>query len=154
MIRSVIGTGLYWAMPGLLALGPGTLIRRTAGAIVALIDLVLILPDVAQGLPTSWQAHITKYLPSVAGHRPHQNRGGRPPAVRMGGLRAVLRLCRRHAHRRRHHAEPARCLTPTLGLWTGRHTREDQCAGSVPAAAEWVALYAAGAIPRHIVRSE
>jgi len=67
VIRPVIGTGLYLAVPGLPALGLGTLIRRTAGAIAALTGLVLILPVLVQGPPASWQAHITKYLPSVAG---------------------------------------------------------------------------------------
>jgi ABC-2 type transport system permease protein len=67
VIRSVIGAGLYLAVLGLLALGLGTLIRRTAGAIAALVGLVLILPVLAQGLPAPWQAHITRYLPSVAG---------------------------------------------------------------------------------------
>jgi ABC-2 type transport system permease protein len=66
-LRSVIGAGLYLAILGLLALGLGTLIRRTAGAIAAVIGLVIILPVVVQGLPSSWQAAITKYLPSVAG---------------------------------------------------------------------------------------
>jgi ABC-2 type transport system permease protein len=67
VIRSVIGAGLYLAVLGLLALGLGTLIRRTAGAIAALTGLVLILPVLVQGLPAPWQAHITKYLPSAAG---------------------------------------------------------------------------------------
>lgn len=66
-LRSVIGAGLYLAVLGLLALGLGTLIRRTAGAIAAVIGLVIILPVLIQGLPSSWQAAITRYLPSVAG---------------------------------------------------------------------------------------
>jgi ABC-2 type transport system permease protein len=66
-IRSVIGAGLYLAVLGLLALGLGTMIRRTAGAIAALTGLVLVLPVLVQGLPARWQAHITKYLPSAAG---------------------------------------------------------------------------------------
>jgi ABC-2 type transport system permease protein len=66
-IRSVIGAGLYLAVLGLLALGLGTLIRRTAGAIAALAGLVLILPVLVQGLPAPWQAQITRYLPSAGG---------------------------------------------------------------------------------------
>jgi ABC-2 type transport system permease protein len=66
VIRSAIGTGLYLAVLGLLALG-WHLIRCTAGAIAALTGLVLILPVLVQGLSASWQAHITTYLPSVAG---------------------------------------------------------------------------------------
>jgi hypothetical protein len=65
-LRSVIGAGLYLAVLGLLALGLGTLIRRTAGAIAAVADLIIILPVLVQGLPSSWSAAITRYLPSVA----------------------------------------------------------------------------------------
>jgi ABC-type transport system involved in multi-copper enzyme maturation permease subunit len=66
-LRSVLGAGLYLAILGLLALGLGTMIRRTAGAIAAVIGLVLILPVLVQGLPSSWQNTITRYLPSTAG---------------------------------------------------------------------------------------
>ncbi len=66
-LRSVIGTGLYLAALGLLALGIGTLIRRTAGAIAAVIGLIIILPVFFQGLPQAWQDAITKFLPSAAG---------------------------------------------------------------------------------------
>ena len=65
--RSVLGAGLYLAVLGLLALGLGIMIRRTAGAIAAVVGLVLILPVLVQGLPASWQAAITRYLPSTAG---------------------------------------------------------------------------------------
>lgn len=67
VMRSVIGAGLYLAVLGLLALGLGTLIRRTAGAIAAVIGLILVLPVLVQGLPAGWQDAITKYLPSEAG---------------------------------------------------------------------------------------
>lgn len=66
-LRSVIGAGLYLAVLGLFALGLGTLIRRTAGAVAAVIGLVIILPVLVQGLPSSWQDATTRYLPSVAG---------------------------------------------------------------------------------------
>jgi ABC-2 type transport system permease protein len=55
-IRSVLGAGLYLAVLGLLALGLGALSRRTAGAIAAVVGLVLILPVLVQGLPASWRA--------------------------------------------------------------------------------------------------
>jgi ABC-2 type transport system permease protein len=66
-LRSVIGAGLYLAVLGLLALGLGTLIRRTAGGIAAIVGLVIILPVLVQGLPSAWQAAISRYLPSAAG---------------------------------------------------------------------------------------
>jgi ABC-type transport system involved in multi-copper enzyme maturation permease subunit len=67
VIRSVTGAGLYLAVLGLLALGLGTLIRRTAGAVAAVVGLVVVLPVLVQGLPPAWQAAITRYLPSAAG---------------------------------------------------------------------------------------
>lgn len=66
-LRSVAGAGLYLAVLGLLALGLGTLIRRTAGAVAAVVGLVVVLPVLVQGLPPAWQAAITRYLPSAAG---------------------------------------------------------------------------------------
>ena len=63
----MLGAGPYLAILGLFALGLGTLIRRTAGAIAAVVGLVIIRPVLVQGLPASWQAAITRYLPSVAG---------------------------------------------------------------------------------------
>lgn len=66
-LRSVLGAGLYLAVLGLLALGTGSLIRRTAGSAAAVVGLVVILPVLVQGLPSSWQAALTRYLPSVAG---------------------------------------------------------------------------------------
>jgi ABC-2 type transport system permease protein len=65
-LRSVIGAGLYLALLGLFALGLGSLIRRTAGAITAVIGLIIILPVLIQGLPHSWQNAVARYLPSAA----------------------------------------------------------------------------------------
>jgi len=67
VLRAVVGTGLYLTVIGLLSLGLGTMLRRTAGAIAALVALVLILPGVVAALPSSWQNDIDPYLPSVAG---------------------------------------------------------------------------------------
>lgn len=66
-LRSVVGAALYLAVIGLLALGLGALIRRTAGAVTILIALVIFLPVSAGALPGAWQNDITPYLPSVAG---------------------------------------------------------------------------------------
>lgn len=66
-LRSVLGAGLYLAVLGLLALGLGTLIRRTAGAIAATVGLIIILPVLIQGLPATWQTATARYLPSAAG---------------------------------------------------------------------------------------
>lgn len=66
-LRSVIGTGLYLAVVGLLALGLGALIRRTAGAIAVFVGLLLVVPVFFQALPAASQSAITKFLPSDAG---------------------------------------------------------------------------------------
>ena len=64
-LRTVVGTGLYLAILGLLALGLGTLIRRTAGAITAIVGILFVLPVLASFLPASMNA-VEKYLPSNA----------------------------------------------------------------------------------------
>jgi hypothetical protein len=52
---------------GLLALGLGTLIRRTAGAVATLIGVLIFLPAAVGALPAAWRDHFNPYLPSVAG---------------------------------------------------------------------------------------
>ncbi|MEA2589607.1 MAG: type transport system permease protein [Actinomycetota bacterium] len=66
-LRAVVGAGLYLAVLGLLALGLGTLIRRTAGAIAAVFGLIFVLPGIVAALPSSWNTAISPYLPSNAG---------------------------------------------------------------------------------------
>jgi ABC-2 type transport system permease protein len=65
--RAVAGAGLYLTVLGLFALSIGTLIRHTAGAISAVIGIVLVLPILSGLLPGSWGAHINAYLPEQAG---------------------------------------------------------------------------------------
>jgi ABC-type transport system involved in multi-copper enzyme maturation permease subunit len=66
VLRMVVGSGLYLAVLGLLSLGLGTIIRKTAGAIAAVFGLVLVLPPIAGLLPSSMNA-VQKFLPSNAG---------------------------------------------------------------------------------------
>jgi ABC-2 type transport system permease protein len=66
-LRAVLGAGLYLAVLGLLALGLGTLIRHSAGAIAAVFGLIFVLPGIVAALPSSWNHAISKYLPSNAG---------------------------------------------------------------------------------------
>jgi ABC-2 type transport system permease protein len=65
-LRTVVGTGLYLAVLGLLALGLGTLIRKTAGAITAMFGIIFVLPVLAQLLPSSMDG-FQKFLPTNAG---------------------------------------------------------------------------------------
>jgi ABC-2 type transport system permease protein len=66
-LRAVIGTSLYLSVLALLAIGLGFLIRNTAGAIASLFGLLLVLPIVAEALPSHWANDVIKYLPMPAG---------------------------------------------------------------------------------------
>ena len=65
--RAVVGSGLYLTVLGLFALAIGGLIRHTAGAITAVIGMVLVIFPLAGLLPDSWGAHVHADLPTVAG---------------------------------------------------------------------------------------
>ena len=67
VLRAVVGAGLYLTVVGLLALGLGTLLRSTAGAIAAVVGLLLVLPGLVRALPSDWANAIDKYLPGEAG---------------------------------------------------------------------------------------
>ena len=67
VLRAVIGGGLYLAVLGLLALGLATMIRHTAGAISAFVGILVILPLIAEALPTSIRDDIGKFLPANIG---------------------------------------------------------------------------------------
>ncbi len=66
-LRVVVGAALSLALFGLFALGLGTMVRRTAGAIAAFFGLVLVLPLVVAALPSPWNTDIGRYLPDAAG---------------------------------------------------------------------------------------
>jgi hypothetical protein len=65
--RAVLGGALYLTVVGLLGVGLGFLIRNTAGAIAALFGLLLVLPAIANALPSSLYKDIFKFLPMPAG---------------------------------------------------------------------------------------
>lgn len=65
-LRSVAGVGLYLMLVGLLGAGIGWIVRSTAGAITALVGLLLIFPNLIAFLG-SWADPIVKYMPSNAG---------------------------------------------------------------------------------------
>jgi hypothetical protein len=67
--RAVVGVGLYLTVLGLFAVGVGGLIRHTAGAIGAVIGIVLVLRIITSLLPqdNTWFHHINAYVVSNAG---------------------------------------------------------------------------------------
>jgi ABC-2 type transport system permease protein len=68
VLRAVLGCALYLSLLGVFAIGIGTILRRTAGAIAALVTVLLILPILANFLPDPWGPDISKYLPGQAGN--------------------------------------------------------------------------------------
>lgn len=67
VFRAVCGATAYLVFVGLLGLGLGTILRRTAGAIATLLGLVLVLPLLALALPSPWNHDVAKILPGQAG---------------------------------------------------------------------------------------
>ncbi len=66
--RAVIGAGLYLTVLGLFALAIGSLIRHSAGAIAAVIGLVLVVGPLLGLLDSyDWGKHVHDWFPTVAG---------------------------------------------------------------------------------------
>lgn len=65
--RALVGAGLYLAFLAVVGTAYGWLLRRTAGAVVALVGVLVLLPVLVYLLPTSLGAAISPYLPSNAG---------------------------------------------------------------------------------------
>jgi ABC-type transport system involved in multi-copper enzyme maturation permease subunit len=67
VFRAVCGAAAYLVFIGLFGLGLGTILRRTAGAIATLFGFILVLPLLAQALPSPWNTDVSKLLPGEAG---------------------------------------------------------------------------------------
>lgn len=90
-LRAVLGAAFYLTVVGLMGLGFGFAIRSTGGAIATLFGVVLILPLIAQALPSSWQSHIVKFLPlSIAESLISELAGVLTGALSTGAGLAVL----------------------------------------------------------------
>lgn len=69
--RALLGAGLYLAAIALLSFGIGTLLKSSAGAIAAVLGILLLLPTVVSigGFWLDWVADIGPFLPDAAGGR-------------------------------------------------------------------------------------
>jgi ABC-2 type transport system permease protein len=67
VLRAVLGGGLYVAGSGLFGYAFGVLLRHTAGAITAVVALLLVLPPLTLLLPGEWGETIEKNFTSNAG---------------------------------------------------------------------------------------
>jgi ABC-2 type transport system permease protein len=66
-VRVVFGLAGYLTLVGLLGLGLGFLVRSTAGAIAALVGILLVAPGILAALGTSWATTASHYVPLSAG---------------------------------------------------------------------------------------
>jgi ABC-type transport system involved in multi-copper enzyme maturation permease subunit len=62
-LRAVFGGGLFVCLLGLMAMGLGTIIRHTAGAISAFVAILLVSPIIVQVLPQQLSLDVRKFLP-------------------------------------------------------------------------------------------
>jgi ABC-2 type transport system permease protein len=69
VLRAVVGAGLYLALLALMGSALGWLLRHTAAAIGTGVAILLVLPGIANALPTSWSQPIEKYWPTNAGQQ-------------------------------------------------------------------------------------
>jgi ABC-type transport system involved in multi-copper enzyme maturation permease subunit len=74
--RAVFGGGLYVCVLGLIAMGLGTIIRHTAGAISAFVGILLILPIIVQALPNQLTFDIRRFMPDRIGATLITTKGG------------------------------------------------------------------------------
>jgi len=63
VIRAIVLTGAYEAIVCLIAIGIGTALRHTAGAISSLVAILIVLPSVIAALPTSAQNSLERFMP-------------------------------------------------------------------------------------------
>ncbi|HEX3823373.1 MAG TPA: ABC transporter permease subunit [Mycobacteriales bacterium] len=65
--RAVLFAGVYLALICLISLGLATLVRHTAGAITAVVALLLVVPAITSALPSSFQHSVGKFMPELIG---------------------------------------------------------------------------------------
>ena len=67
VLRAVIMAGIYLTFLTLIGFGLGLILRTTSTTISVYVTVLLIIPIIVNFLPSSWQDHITKFLPSNLG---------------------------------------------------------------------------------------
>lgn len=67
-VRAALSNGVSIMVLGLVGLGVGMLVRSTAGALITIVGLLLILPTVAFFIPDPWGVRVASVmLPNLAG---------------------------------------------------------------------------------------
>ena len=65
-LRGVLAAGFYLAVMAWVGLGLGTVIRHTAGAIIAMVGVVFLLPTIVGALPAPWNINVGKFTLNLA----------------------------------------------------------------------------------------
>jgi ABC-2 type transport system permease protein len=68
-LRSVVATGLYVALIGLLGATIGLIVRHTAGALTSLLGMLFVLPVLFGALPLHLQNQAERFLPENIGEQ-------------------------------------------------------------------------------------
>jgi ABC-2 type transport system permease protein len=69
VLRAVVGCGLYLAMIGLLGVAVGVLVRATAGAVMIMVAVTLLVPAFTPVLPEALAKAVGKFGPFGGGIR-------------------------------------------------------------------------------------
>ncbi len=85
VLRAVIGGALFLTACGVLAFGLGLLIRHSAGGIGAVVGLLFVVTILVNFLPQSWQNHVDKWIPALAGGQLWMTVGQSPGNTPMFG---------------------------------------------------------------------
>jgi hypothetical protein len=68
-LRSVVATGLYISLIGLLGAAFGLIIRHTAGALSSVLGAVFVLPAITSAFPVHLQNAVQRFLPETIGEQ-------------------------------------------------------------------------------------
>jgi ABC-2 type transport system permease protein len=85
VLRAVIGGALFLTACGVLAFGLGLLIRHSAGGIGAMVGLLFVVTILVNFLPQSWQNHVDRWIPALAGGQLWMTKGQPPGNTPMFG---------------------------------------------------------------------
>jgi len=67
VVRTLFGGALYLGLVGMIGVALGALLRSVAGGISVLVATLMLIPGLAELLPSSWQNSLNQFLPSNAG---------------------------------------------------------------------------------------
>jgi len=92
VLRSILGFGLYLAVIAVFALAVGMLIRHIAGAITAVVVLVVVVPTVTSLLPGKLGQYLSTYLPGGSAGQSVMS-SGHDPSVLLSPWRGFAVMC-------------------------------------------------------------